>query len=332
MPRSPVRQVLIASLSVVLVAALAFVAFGSWLPPRQAFRGTMKDLVPQAEELPRWTLEYRPVAETAEMQKAVGEILNFDDAVYAIYDNGGLRVSIYAAYWSPGKMSHRLIAGHTPDVCWVGGGWVRRKAESLGMKIESRKEGAEERTAARGQKPDDGGQTTEDRGQLVRRSLGEGGRSAARGRRHGSYHDSGIVGVCAGDRRIAGIIAVMSDQINGFENLRVYQEACELDYEIFLETKKFPREEMYALTDQVRRSSRTIGGNIAESWAKQRYPAHFVSKLTDADGELQETQHWIGRAKAYGYVSADRHADLLARCKSVGRKLGKMIQEPDSFW
>lgn len=183
MPRSPVRQVLIASLSVVLVAALAFVAFGSWLPPRQAFRGTMKDLVPQAEELPRWTLEYRPVAETAEMQKAVGEILNFDDAVYAIYDNGGLRVSIYAAYWSPGKMSHRLIAGHTPDVCWVGGGWVRRKAESLGMKIESRKEGAEERTAARGQKPDDGGQTTEDRGQLVRRSLGEGGRSEVGGQR-----------------------------------------------------------------------------------------------------------------------------------------------------
>ena len=123
----------------------------------------------------------------------------------------------------------------------------------------------------------------------------------------------------------------MSERINGFEELRVYQEACELDYAIFNETKQFPKDEMYSLTDQVRRSSRSIGGNIAESWAKRRYPAHFVSKLTDADGELQETQHWIGRAKAYGYLPADRHAELFARCKSIGRKLGKMIQNPDSF-
>jgi len=123
----------------------------------------------------------------------------------------------------------------------------------------------------------------------------------------------------------------MSSIINGFEDLRVYQEACELDYAIFVATRRFPREEMYSLTDQVRRSSRSIGGNIAESWAKRRYPAHFVSKLTDADGELQETQHWIGRARAYEYLGMALHAELLTRCKSIGRKLGRMIQSPGAF-
>ena len=74
----------------------------------------------------------------------------------------------------------------------------------------------------------------------------------------------------------------MSERINSFKDLRVYQEACDLDYEIFAESRSFPKEEMYSLTDQVRRSSRSIGANISEAWAKRRYPAHFVSKLTDA--------------------------------------------------
>jgi four helix bundle protein len=124
----------------------------------------------------------------------------------------------------------------------------------------------------------------------------------------------------------------MGERISSFEDLRVYQEACALDYAIFIETKHFPKEEMYSLTDQIRRSSRSIGANISESWAKRRYPAHFVSKLTDADGELQETRHWLGRAKAYGYLVADRHEELLARCRSVGRKLGSMIQHPETFY
>ena len=83
----------------------------------------------------------------------------------------------------------------------------------------------------------------------------------------------------------------MSERITTFRELRVYQEACELDFAIFRVTKGFPKEELYSLTDQVRRSSRSIGANIAEAWAKRRYPAHFVSKLTDSDGELQETRH-----------------------------------------
>jgi four helix bundle protein len=111
----------------------------------------------------------------------------------------------------------------------------------------------------------------------------------------------------------------------------VYQEACALDYEVFVVTKNFPKEELYSLTDQVRRSSRAIGANIAEAWAKRRYPAHFVSKLTDSDGELQETRHWLGRALAYGYIDNATHVGLAERCDRIGGKLGKMIQTPDSF-
>ena len=124
----------------------------------------------------------------------------------------------------------------------------------------------------------------------------------------------------------------MKSPINGFEDLHVYQEACALDFAIFVASKSFPREEMFSLTDQIRRSSRSVGGNIAESWAKRRYPAHFVSKLTDADGELQETQHWLGRANAYGYLDNRLFTELLSQCKVIGRKLGKMMQQPESFW
>ena len=88
----------------------------------------------------------------------------------------------------------------------------------------------------------------------------------------------------------------MSERISTFKELQVYQLACVLDEAIFKETKRWPSDEKFALIDQIRRSSRAIGANLAELWAKRRYPAHFVSKLTDADGELQETMHWLGRA------------------------------------
>src|SRR5450759_1480766 len=88
-------------------------------------------------------------------------------------------------------------------------------------------------------------------------------------------------------------------KIESFRDLQSYQKACALDYAVFLETRHWPAEEKFALVDQVRRSSRSIGANLAEAWAKRRYPAHFVSKLTDADGELQETRHWLGRALKY---------------------------------
>lgn len=123
----------------------------------------------------------------------------------------------------------------------------------------------------------------------------------------------------------------MSERINSFRDLRVYQEACELDFAIFEVTKGFPRDELYSLTDQVRRSSRSIGANIAEAWAKRRYPAHFVSKLTDSDGELQETRHWTGRALAYGYLTEPVFKGLEERCDRIGGMLGRMIQNPEQF-
>ena len=123
----------------------------------------------------------------------------------------------------------------------------------------------------------------------------------------------------------------MSERINTFKDLRVYRECCNLDYAIFLRSKSFPREEMYSLTDQIRRSSRAVGANIAEAWAKRRYPAHFVSKLTDSDGELQETRHWIGRAMTYGYISEIQSVEFNRQCDHIGGMLGKMIRNPDDF-
>ena len=83
----------------------------------------------------------------------------------------------------------------------------------------------------------------------------------------------------------------MAEIIRSFRELRAYKAAFELQQAIFKVTQSWPSEERYALTDQVRRSSRSIGANISEAWAKRKYPAHFVSKLSDADGELQETSH-----------------------------------------
>lgn len=122
---------------------------------------------------------------------------------------------------------------------------------------------------------------------------------------------------------------MMNDKVESFDQLLVYQEACALDLKIFELTKSWPKEEMFALTDQIRRSSRSVGANIAEAWAKRRYPAHFTSKLTDADGELQETQHWLMRAKAYGYLDIKPFESLWDSAKLVGRRLGSMIKSGD---
>lgn len=124
---------------------------------------------------------------------------------------------------------------------------------------------------------------------------------------------------------------IVSERINTFQQLRVYIAACDLDYLIFQESKNFPKEEMYSLTDQIRRASRSVGANIAEAWGKRRYPAHFISKLTDADGELQETRHWLGRALAYCYVTPEWHEAAEQRCAKVGGMLGKIIQHPEAF-
>jgi len=116
-----------------------------------------------------------------------------------------------------------------------------------------------------------------------------------------------------------------------FRDLLVYQKARELQNEVFLITRAFPKEEKFALSDQIRRSSRSIGANIAESWAKRRYEAHFVSKLTDADGEQYETQHWIETAVECGYLDPEKGMELIEKCKQVGRLLGGTMEKADLF-
>ena len=123
----------------------------------------------------------------------------------------------------------------------------------------------------------------------------------------------------------------MGERIESYRDLRVYAKAFELQQRIFEVTKGFPREEIYALTDQLRRSSRSIGANIAEAWHKRKYPAHFISKLTDADGEQAETEHWIDTAHACQYLSAQDRERLLDLTRAIGGMLGKMISEPEGF-
>ena len=119
--------------------------------------------------------------------------------------------------------------------------------------------------------------------------------------------------------------------VNSFKDLEVYKLARQLSLEIFEETKRIPKEERYSLTDQIRRSSRSVGAQIAESCAKRRYIKHFISKLTDSDGEQQETQHWIETAFDCGYLTNEQVKDWLNRYSSVGKMVNTMIKKADSF-
>ena len=118
---------------------------------------------------------------------------------------------------------------------------------------------------------------------------------------------------------------------NSFRDLIVYQKSRILAVEIYLFTKNFPRDESYSLVSQIRRSSRSIGAQIAEAWAKRRYEKHFLSKLTDADGEQLETQHWIAIARDCGYILADEALKFQERCEEIGRMLGSMMAKPSIF-
>ena len=119
----------------------------------------------------------------------------------------------------------------------------------------------------------------------------------------------------------------MKRRVASFEDLDVYKLAFSLQQETFQVSKTWPKDEQYSLTDQIRRSSRSIGANIAEAWAKRRYAAHFVSKLTDADGEQNETRHWLKTALACDYLGMEQHADLDKRCKRIGAMLGRMMAD-----
>ena len=113
-----------------------------------------------------------------------------------------------------------------------------------------------------------------------------------------------------------------------FEDLDLYREAFRLQQAVYALSKRFPAAERYSLTDQMRRASRSVGANVAEAWRKRRHPAHFVSKLSDADAELAETRHWLHTASACGYVEAVAYAALCSAADSVGKKIGAMIRDP----
>jgi four helix bundle protein len=126
-------------------------------------------------------------------------------------------------------------------------------------------------------------------------------------------------------------MATQLGYVRQFKDLEVYQRQRMLAKEVFALSKRFPREEQYSLTDQLRRSSRSIGAQIAEAWAKRLYPKHFISKLTDADGEQMETQHWLIEAGDCNYLTEQDSKRLLGICEEIGRMLGSMIRKAESF-
>lgn len=123
----------------------------------------------------------------------------------------------------------------------------------------------------------------------------------------------------------------MSEPIASAKELNVYKSAYRLSMRIFETTKTFPAEERYALIGQIRRSSRSVCLNLREAWAKRRYEAHFLSKLSDCDGENSETDSSLDFAKDCGYISAREHHDLTLACAEIGRMLGQMMKKADSF-
>ena len=120
-------------------------------------------------------------------------------------------------------------------------------------------------------------------------------------------------------------------QINSAKDLNVYKAAYELAMKVFAFSKGFPAEERFALTSQIRRSSRSICLNLREAWAKRRYEAHFISKLTDCDGENGETDSSLDFAKDCGYITSEQHTELVALSHEVGRMLGTMIKNSAPF-
>jgi four helix bundle protein len=122
----------------------------------------------------------------------------------------------------------------------------------------------------------------------------------------------------------------MGERISSFKDLRVYKLAFETQQGILDISKRFPREERYALTDQIRRASRSIGANISEAWQKRRYVAHFISKLTDADGDQAKSQPWLDTAAACYYIPDYQRKAVLEKCLRIGQMLGTMMAEPES--
>lgn len=117
----------------------------------------------------------------------------------------------------------------------------------------------------------------------------------------------------------------------GFEGLKAYELAYEGAMDIFRLSKAFPAVEKYSLTDQIRRSSRSVCANTAEAYRKRRYLKHYVMKLTDADGEASETIVWLNFAKDCGYITTEIQEKLSVSYHEIGKLLGYMMDHPEKF-
>lgn len=118
---------------------------------------------------------------------------------------------------------------------------------------------------------------------------------------------------------------------SGFRDLIVYQKAFDLAMEIFKITKKLPPEEKYELTDQIRRSSRSVCRAIGEGYRKRQYPRHFSSKMSDADSENTETQVSLDFIVKCGYITNEEYQELLNKSEEVGRILNNLVENPEKF-
>ena len=121
------------------------------------------------------------------------------------------------------------------------------------------------------------------------------------------------------------------ENIRSYKDLRVYRAAMDAAMRIFDLTKRFPAEERYSLTDQIRRASRSVCANIGEGWRKRRYRAHFVSKLSDSECEAEETRVWLEFSWRCGYLSQEQAAELDKQYDQIIGQLVRMIQRPDQW-
>jgi len=124
---------------------------------------------------------------------------------------------------------------------------------------------------------------------------------------------------------------VVSKPIRKHTDLRVYKLSFEAGMEIFEISKKFPKEERYSLTDQIRRSSRSVSGNIAEGWRKRKYPKHFVSTLTISDGEAAETQVWLDYALACKYITKNEYDKLYDKYEHIMAMLVNILSRREEW-
>ena len=122
------------------------------------------------------------------------------------------------------------------------------------------------------------------------------------------------------------------EYVKSYRELEIYKLAREVSKEIYFLSKEFPAEERFSLTDQIRRSSRSVGAQIAEAWGKRRYEMHFISKLTDADAEQLETQNWLEVASfECEYIKSEIANTIVKKCESIGKMLQSMIDKSSFF-